>query len=352
ECCRLNVRKLVEHVQRVLWDGGPGAEVVDAQYTRLLLQLLGCSGWQTALPASLCRGVLQLVCRNLRQEKGDAVVLSKALHILVAEGFYQERLEEVLDALSKSFTRETGSGSLVSPQLAVLLEVCRRLGASRRQLLCSVGEPILRSLLVLFTRNSLQLKELALEFLALQLSLHHPGGDTGASQRGSGQLADEDDLWSALLGEWHALLMRMLQHTSASSTILTAQEVSLRRAQVWLLAESLHQLKSSRKPCGALPDAVDSLCGLSPTKEALPWLEVVACYLWKYPETAAHAVTSLRKLLEFLTQCYSACKLLYVKRCILLCYSAAVRAYGPRKACQTGKKPWPVWTLMWEQTIK
>lgn len=48
-------------------------------------------------------------------------------------------------------------------------------------------------------------------------------------------------------------------------------EANLRRVQVWLVSESLHQLTGAGKPCGALPDAVDSLCTQSPNREALPW---------------------------------------------------------------------------------
>ncbi|KAL1414366.1 hypothetical protein MTO96_030372 [Rhipicephalus appendiculatus] len=75
----------------------------------------------------------------------------------------------------------------------------------------------------------------------------------------------------------------------------------------------------------------------------MPRLEIVACYLWKYPESASNAC--LQKLLEFLTQCYSSCKMLDVKRCVLLCYYGVAHAVGP------GQRPWPLWNVVWEQTV-
>lgn len=61
--------------------------------------------------------------------------------------------------VSMVLLRGRGSGgSVVAPMLTTLVEVGKRLGPRRRLLLCHLGEPILRSLLVLFTWNSLQLK--------------------------------------------------------------------------------------------------------------------------------------------------------------------------------------------------
>ncbi|XP_049272439.1 uncharacterized protein LOC125756134 [Rhipicephalus sanguineus] len=163
---------------------------------------------------------------------------------------------------------------------------------------------------------------LALEFLALQLSLHRSDTDQG--------------VWQCLLGDWHELLMQQLQERAISG--LNQQEERIRSAQVWLAAEILHQLE-------AWGTAVAALLATKPgCREVMSRLEIVACYLWKYPESASHAC--LQKLLEFLTQCYSSCKLLDVKRCVLLCYYGVAHAIGP------GQRPWPLWNAVWEQTVK
>lgn len=229
---RLNLRRLLEHIQRVLGeDTGPGAAALGAHYSRLLLQLLRTPGWQVVLPATLYHELVQLVCRLLHTDEGagDAVSLSWALHLLVTEGFHQEdsQLEKVLRTLAGCFSRLRGrgsGGSVVAPMLTTLVEVGKRLGPRRRLLLCHLGEPILRSLLVLFTWNSLQLKELALEFLGLQLSLHHPGGASAVVVSENNPFSDENDgasLWGALLSEWHYKLVEELEQGAASSAPVT-----------------------------------------------------------------------------------------------------------------------------------
>lgn len=182
----LNARKVLEHIRAVLVDGGnPGAALVHPQYTRLLLLLLGANGWQPVLAAGVYNELVDLVCGLLRQDDADVVGLSSTLHHLVSTGFHQEdgRLETVFRTLAGSFIklRENVAVSQVVPQLATLVEVGRRLGGRRGHLLCAVGEPVARSLLGPFSWKSLQIKELALEFLSLQLSVHrleeeHPAG--------------------------------------------------------------------------------------------------------------------------------------------------------------------------------
>lgn len=329
----LNPRKMLEHVQRVL-AGGPWEQQLQVQYTRLLRLLLLLDGWQATLPPSLYHGLVEGVCQLLRSDKEDTdvVALSSTLHHLVTLGFYQEDacLETVLRTLAGSFAkiRETGTASQVVLQLSSLVEVGRRLGARRRRLLCTLGEPLVRTLLLLGTWNSPQIKVLSLEFLALQLSLHRT---SDADQSG----------WQCLLRDWHHLLMQQLQEAS----VLNQQELRVRRAQVWLAAETLHQLEPSGT---ALHTAVAALVAAkSLGRDVLPRLEVLACYLWKYPETAGHMLPSLQKLLEFLTQCYSSSKLLDVKRCVLRCY------HGVAHALVAGQRPpWPLWNVVWEQTAK
>lgn len=331
----LNPRKMLEHVQRVL-AGGPWEQQLQVQYTRLLRLLLLLDGWQATLPPSLYHGLVEGVCQLLRSDKEDTdvVALSSTLHHLVTFGFYQEDacLEMVLRTLAGSFAkiRETGTASQVVLQLSSLVEVGRRLGARRRRLLCTLGEPLVRTLLLLGTWNSPQIKVLSLEFLALQLSLHRT---SDADQSG----------WQCLLRDWHHLLMQQLQERTAS--VLNQQELRVRRAQVWLAAETLHQLEPSGT---ALHTAVAALVAAkSLGRDVLPRLEVLACYLWKYPETAGHMLPSLQKLLEFLTQCYSSSKLLDVKRCVLRCY------HGVAHALVAGQRPpWPLWNVVWEQTAK
>lgn len=331
----LNPRKMLEHVQWVL-AGGPWEQQLQVQYTRLLRLLLLLDGWQATLPPSLYRGLVERVCQLLRSDKEDTdvVALSSTLHCLVTLGFYQEDacLETVLGTLAGSFAkiRETGTASQVVLQLSSLVEVGRRLGARRCRLLCTLGEPLVRTLLLLDTWNSPQIKVLSLEFLALQLSLHRT---SDADQSG----------WQCLLRDWHHLLMQQLQERAAS--VLSQQELRVRRAQVWLAAETLHQLEPSGT---ALPTAVAALVAAkSLGRDVLPRLEVLACYLWKYPETAGHMLPSLQKLLEFLTQCYSSSKLLDVKCCVLRCYHGVAHALVPGQ-----RPPWPLWNVVWEQTAK
>ncbi|XP_070394356.1 serine-protein kinase ATM isoform X4 [Dermacentor albipictus] len=332
----LSPRKILEHVQRVLAECQQ--QELQVQYARLLRLLLLLGGWQATLPPSLYHGLVEGVCRLLRSDKEDTdvVVLSSTLHHLVTLGFYQEDacLEIVLRTLAGSFARirETGTASQVVLQLSSLVEVGRRLGARRCRLLCTLGEPLVRTLLLLGTWNSPQIKVLSLEFLALQLSLH------------SGSDVDDQSGWLCLLRDWHCLLMQQLQERAAS--VLNQQELHVRRAQVWLAAETLHQLE----PQGtALPTAVAALVATRPPlgRDVLPRLEVLACYLWKYPETAGHMLPSLQKLLEFLTQCYSSCKLMDLKRCVLLCYHGVSHALVPGQ-----RPPWPLWNVVWEQTSK
>lgn len=159
----LNARKVLEHIREVLVDtGNPGAALVHSQYTRLLLLLLGANGWQPVLAAGVYNELVDLVCGLLRQEDADVVGLSSTLHHLVATGFHQEdgRLENVFRTLAASFIkpRENVTVSKVGQQLATLVEVGRRLGGRRRHLLCSVGEPVARFLLVPFNWKSLQIK--------------------------------------------------------------------------------------------------------------------------------------------------------------------------------------------------
>lgn len=54
----------------------------------------------------------------------------------------------------------------------------------------------------------------------------------------------------------------------------------MRRAQVWLASECLHVLKGQDMPCGAIPEAVDSLLGLGPTRDALPRYAVPVPLAW------------------------------------------------------------------------
>ncbi|KAK8756671.1 hypothetical protein V5799_000627 [Amblyomma americanum] len=230
-----------------------------------------------------------------------------------------------------------GAVALVVLQLATLVDVGRRLAGRRRRLLCATGEPIARSLLDLFSWNSLQIKELALEFLALQLSLHGRGAEDDVD--------DEVDVWQSLVRDWHHLLMKELQKRASAFPGLSQQQARVRRAQVWLAAETLEQMEPAG---GALATAVSTLQSSGPNRDAQPWLEVLACYLWKYPGTAGRASAVLRKLLDVLTQCHSSCKIQDVKRCVLLCYWGVARAHGP----QAGKRPWPLWDVVWEQTVK
>ncbi|KAL1414367.1 hypothetical protein MTO96_030373 [Rhipicephalus appendiculatus] len=199
----LNPRKILEHVQWFL--AQEAYEPLQAQYTSLLRVLL-LSDWQATLPASLYLSLVEEVCQLLRSDKQDVVGLSNALHQLVMSGFYQDdtSLETVLRTLSSSFgkIRETGTASQVGLQLSILVEVGRRLGGRRCRLLCDLGQPLVRTLLRLFTWNSPQTKVLALEFLALQLSLHR--GDT------------DQGVWQCLLGDWHELLTQQLQERAIS----------------------------------------------------------------------------------------------------------------------------------------
>lgn len=319
----LNPRKILEHVQWFLDKGA--CEPLQTQYNSLLRLLLH-SDWQATLPASLYRSLVKGVCKLLCSDKRDVVGLSNALHQLIISGFYQDdaSLETVLATVSGSFgkIRETGTASQVVLQLSILVEVGRRLGGRRRRLLCDLGQPLMRTLLRLCTWNSLQIKMLALEFLALQLSLHRSDTDQG--------------VWQCLLEDWHELLMQQLQERPVS--VLNQQEDRIRGAQVWLAAEILHQLETWDTAVAAL------LATKLGCREVVPRLETVACYLWRYPESASH--TCLQKLLGFLTQCYSSCKMLDVKRCVLLCY------YGVAHAVRPGHRSWPMWNVVWEQTVK
>lgn len=365
----LNPKTVLEHISKVLSNKYTGQDIT-SNYVSFLLDILVTPYWHTVLPSMSYNALVRSVCACIRPETKDwsSVAISRALQILVTVGFLHSDIDydAVIDVAPRCLqeVRSAGGKALLGPSLAVLVHLGWHLGISHRHRLCSLGETLLWPLFSLLSSNTLQLKEQFVELLQVQLSLHHP---CGARTEEEGAYACDWDEWRRLLEKLYVHFLGHLdENTGASIVTASEEEARVLHKLVVLASDAAYQLQDKQVvlPTSSLSSylspephhtlvqvgpgpAVDALCSLGPVEAAAPWLELLAAYLQKYPTSVDFKC--LKKLLEFLSRSYSSCKVVYLKKRMLLCCRGVALASEGRDCIRCSSEPW---LHIWGQTVK
>ncbi|XP_022251192.1 serine-protein kinase ATM-like [Limulus polyphemus] len=380
---RLRASELLNHISVVLNDSFTLSAFGFDYTTVLLREVLSIHQYLNDVSSVVILDFIKLYCRlTLNPPNGwDRSLLTQVLHRLIIVATTKSNLKSrtLLTFFSEAFKniRNEKSSGHHEGLLEALIAFCKHIALDCRTQLCKLGELIFMPFLYLWSaKPSVKTKEKLLEFWKLQLGLHHP---QGVSDEGNGAFACNWEVWKSNLKKLYNVLIGELQQACGRNKYSSSKELFLKPSLIEVLVEVCHHVfkeddcievtqlsimdpnqvtatatKKRRLEVG-MQIFNDSLHALSSSVEAIPWLQLLAALLSKYPEIVQP--DDLFSLLDLLLQIYHSCKHNEIKPWVLCCLQSfvIVQSYWKNSSTQSNfywDQLQSSWAKTWELTVR
>uniref|UniRef100_A0AAY5EVM8 non-specific serine/threonine protein kinase n=1 Tax=Electrophorus electricus TaxID=8005 RepID=A0AAY5EVM8_ELEEL len=367
---KLKCADLLSHVEDVLRSSFTCAAYGEDCSSTLLKDVLSVHKYWSEITSQQWESLLDVYCGlfNKASRSINRVLLSRIIHAVVqgccrqTDGLSHTLFTFFCRALSN--TRVEKQLAVVQHLISALNVFLRSVATNSRRRVCRLGEELLPSILYVWSqmRPNSTLKQEMVEFFNLQVCVHHP----------KGARTPETD-W----GKWHSHLYSLydelvaeISHISSRGKYATgSRHIAARENLIMLTADVCHQLfcqdlrvevqdTHSGSPQGRKRRRVelgwdvlrDRLQPQLSDFDMIPWLQVTAALISKYPDMlAAHELPPLLSLLYQLLgeqRCHGE-RGPYVLRCLRQVALCQVACSGKSQAglVELGRLWGRVWVL-------
>ncbi|XP_035230931.1 serine-protein kinase ATM-like isoform X2 [Stegodyphus dumicola] len=342
------------------------------EYSNVLLKcILNDPFMCLKIPAEKFDDAIWIYCKIIKKfpRSNDRGISSQVLHDLLAVRYNMGHTDasKILSFFTHMFqTLKSEKASLFHENLLrCLLVVSKALGSDYHIRLCELGESILLPLLDLWkTRPSETCQELMLEFISLQLSLHHP---KGAVKQENGARAADWQTWKNHLLRLYKVILVEVTELCETNKYSASKESILKPIFVFVAVEVCAQIFPGSVDCLDITQASTSYEVSQPAKKrrvevcfrALtddltsskiePWLQVISSFLVNHSDIVS--MQDAEHLLDILIDIHLSCNQLETKRWLLTCCQSFVQAFGSKDAgdCSEGGFQWQ---RLWELAVK
>ncbi|XP_047109240.1 serine-protein kinase ATM-like [Schistocerca piceifrons] len=266
-----------------------------------------------------------------------ADVLNGIVKFGCAQSFIGLKLKKKFSVLAEAFLDDNFLKSSVGTQEAFLrlaTSMCLEIGKECRMAVCHLGEMIVPRVLHLFDKLSKE-KNLVVEFLLLQVRLHHPAGASRSDVLGAAYAANWD-LWHSHLRSMFALVDSELSYTHTKKQKATVISNTFLQLAVEVCKQVFHEHSRSnsnqsinvheptcspvlkkRRIAGGLRDIVNNISKMNTPKECWPWLTFLSEYISHYCETVMSEdyVSLLTVVTDQLNSCRDTLLMAHLCRC-------------------------------------
>lgn len=299
-------------------------------------------------------------------------------HANIRKGLFFSFFKQIIETFRSEF-----SGTMISTVLGALNSFCIYAAGDCRSQVCSLGEESILTLLHIWKNQSLSTKETLVEFLHLQMRVHHP---KGALTEAEGAMATNQEQWKGLVQKIYEVLY--MEWTQASSKLKLkgsgAKEVKFSSLLVEFAADVCHQVFAGPQDL-LVPDSFETFSQgstpkrkitstLTPAKRRklesgwkmlrdhmthagqspsiIPWLQLAEALIRKYPRSLP--VEEIPEFLAVFVQLQSECKRGEIHTQLLLCLNALAVCQG-KQSDPGGYVCTPLtsdWSKVWAATIR
>ncbi|XP_029458325.1 serine-protein kinase ATM [Rhinatrema bivittatum] len=333
---RLKCQELLSHVMYTVTDSMSRASF-GADYSSILLKdILSVRKYWCEIQQQQWTEMLTLYFRLYLEPSSDInrVLLARIIHTLVKGCCLQTDglTSELFDFFSKAMQHAKQERNLVGLEqiLAALNTFLCMSAANCRMRVCRVGEEILPIVLYIWAqcRPKDSLKEEIIEFLQLQLHVHHP---KGAKSQDKGAYAYDSVKWQKILQALYEILVNEINQIGSRGKYSSgSRHIAVKENLVELTSDICHQLFTEDTRVLEIAHLSfvaqrESLDGPTPSKrrrielgwevvrenlqrshndfDVIPWLQITACLIAKYPESFPNSelvliITVLHQLLS------------------------------------------------------
>ncbi|XP_071956069.1 serine-protein kinase ATM-like [Antedon mediterranea] len=315
------------------------------------------------------------LCTNVYMNQDSRInktSLSQAINVLITEAVNQCEINhkrlykfflEVLPHIKNEKTT-----SLRSSIVASLNKFSCHMMTNYRRQLCNIGEHVLPVILHFWNRSpEPHFKNHMIEFMQIQMTVHHP---LGAASEQQGAYANDQDTWKMLIKSLYKAVYEDIRQTSNKAKLKNTS------AKVFYLDENLTDLatdvfyqmftshsdyvcemtqdfsatqstapKRRRIVCG-WKVLSDNLSEQASTLQGIAWLQVLNAILRKYPSSLPKE--DLTVFLNTLLQARVQCKRSEVQTLLLQCLSALAVSQKSIKIRQSlADRLKPLWNKVW-----
>ncbi|XP_049852036.1 serine-protein kinase ATM isoform X1 [Schistocerca gregaria] len=266
-----------------------------------------------------------------------ADVLNGIVKFGCAQSFIGLKLKKKFSVLAEAFLDDNFLKSSVGTQEAFLrlaTSMCLEIGKECRMAVCHLGEMIVPRVLHLYDKLSKE-KNLVVEFLLLQVRLHHPAGASRSDVLGAAY-ASNWDLWHSHLRSMFALVDSELSYTHTKKQKATVISNTFLQLAVEVCKQVFHEhsransnqsinvhestsspVLKKRRIAGGLRDIVNNISKMNTPKECWPWLTFLSEYISRYCETVMSEdyVSLLTVVTDQLNSCRDTLLMAHLCRC-------------------------------------
>uniref|UniRef100_A0A4W4G4B4 non-specific serine/threonine protein kinase n=1 Tax=Electrophorus electricus TaxID=8005 RepID=A0A4W4G4B4_ELEEL len=372
---KLKCADLLSHVEDVLRSSFTCAAYGEDCSSTLLKDVLSVHKYWSEITSQQWESLLDVYCGlfNKASRSINRVLLSRIIHAVVqgccrqTDGLSHTLFTFFCRALSN--TRVEKQLAVVQHLISALNVFLRSVATNSRRRVCRLGEELLPSILYVWSqmRPNSTLKQEMVEFFNLQVCVHHP---KGARTPETGALAEDWGKWHSHLYSLYDELVAEISHISSRGKYATgSRHIAARENLIMLTADVCHQLfcqdlrvevqdTHSGSPQGRKRRRVelgwdvlrDRLQPQLSDFDMIPWLQVTAALISKYPDMlAAHELPPLLSLLYQLLgeqRCHGE-RGPYVLRCLRQVALCQVACSGKSQAglVELGRLWGRVWVL-------
>ncbi|GLD57106.1 serine-protein kinase ATM [Lates japonicus] len=316
---RLKCSELLRHVMEVL-QNSYSCSAYGEDYSSLLVKdILSVRKYWCDITPQQWQNLLDLYCGlfNSSSKSINHVLVNRVIHIVVQgccmqiDGFNNTLFSFFSKALLNA--RQEKHLTVLEHLISALNIFLRSAAMNCRMRVCHLGEELLPSILYVWAdmRPSAALKDEIVEFLNLQICVHHP---KGAKTQDTGAHAEDWTKWRSQLYNLYDALVREISHIGSRGKYVTGtRHIAVKDNLIELTADICHQLFSDDSDTHILEVTQASLRATqmgSPTHgtaskrrrielgwevlrdhlqpqhsdfDVIPWLQITAVLTSKYP---------------------------------------------------------------------
>uniref|UniRef100_A0A3P8UQX8 non-specific serine/threonine protein kinase n=1 Tax=Cynoglossus semilaevis TaxID=244447 RepID=A0A3P8UQX8_CYNSE len=329
---RLKCSELLRHVMEVL-RGSYSCSAYGEYYSSLLVKdILSVRKYWCDITPQQWHGLLDLYCDmfNSSSKSINCVLLSQVIHMVVqgcctqTDGFNNTLFSFFTKALLNA--RQEKHLSVLKHLISALNIFLRSSAMNCRMRICSLGEELVPSMLYMWAdmRPSAALKDEIVDFFNLQICVHHP---KGAKTQDTGAYAEDWTKWRSQLFNLYDALVREISQIGSRGKYLTGtRHIAVKDNLIELTADICHQKDSPMHGAASKRRRIELGWGvlrdrLQPQHsdfDVIPWLQITAVLLGKYPSMvpSAELVPLLSVLYQLLAEQRRGERGPYVLRCL------------------------------------
>ncbi|XP_047449742.1 serine-protein kinase ATM isoform X2 [Mugil cephalus] len=385
---RLKCSELLKHVIEILQNSYCCSAYGENYSSLLLKDILSVRKYWCDITPQQWHDLLDLYCGlfNTSSKSINRVLVSRVVHTVVqgccmqTDGFNDALFSFFSKALLNA--RQEKHLTVLEHTVSALNIFLRSAAMNCRMRVCRLGEELLPSLLYIWVdmRPSAALKEEIVEFLNLQICVHHP---KGAKTQDTGAHAEDWTRWRSLLYDLYNALVREISHIGSRGKYVTGtRHIAVKDNLIELTAHICHQLFSDDSDAHVLGVTQTSIRATqmgSPTHgtaskrrrielgwevlrdhlqpqhndfDIIPWLQITTVLIFKFPSMVPgqELVQLLSVLHQLLAEQRRGERSLYVLRCLR--EVARCQARYPQRAQVHRAELSRLWVRVWALSVR